>query len=673
MTDPGSQKWFYADDGGRQGPVGLDDLRKLVLQGKLKKDDLVWTKGMPEWKLASAVPELFPKATLVPPGSPTPRAPVPPTMPNSSASTSQLPRLTPRPVDPTPPKPIGSLPERPPQSGGPKTLLLSLAGLAILGILVGLIGYPQYRDYNIHSQLGEASVLADGAKTAITEFYRDHDRCPDSNAEADLASPSSISGKYVSEVLVGRAESGACVIRAKFGGPNVSSLLKGQTFGYANPKPGAGNWNCGGSVPRKYWMLACDGTDDSSSAVAAIGYDHAAKTLSTNSISVTQEQARTSASTPTTVTPPEEISGRESASAPLAAPKPSGPVNDSPLPSKSTAPEVTPIAQRPVNESSSVTEHCESDAPQAQAPEEVALLENGNRHLTGRRLRAGAHGEFYIVEAALGYDGQCRPDPYQIYVFYNGKQVGTLARTTMHPRSDGAITDFKQIDAEHLQVRVEHYKPSDPACCASSHEDRVISFSQFVPVQQAAEPARQSQPAPRPSDQSVSKANGLPAAHAATIPTESAQASQRGSTTSSDLPEPQAPITPPVAVDSISFGHSASANGEIRQPDTQFGDKDTIYVSIKANVQSTTAQSLDVVWANSGGAVLHKDRATLSSGPHGLLFNYSDYRGLPIGQYEVGVYVDGKLVSNNAFNIAPSAIERLKNGLEKVGIKVQTH
>ena len=53
----------------------------------------------------------------------------------------------------------------------------------------------------------------------------------------------------------------------------------------------------------------------------------------------------------------------------------------------------------------------------------------------------------------------------------------------MHARSDGAITDFKLLDPDHLQFEVDHYKPSDPACCPSSHEQKVVSLSQLISSQ----------------------------------------------------------------------------------------------------------------------------------------------------------------------------------------------
>lgn len=143
---------------------------------------------------------------------------------------------------------------------------------------------------------------------------------------------------------------------------------------------------------------------------------------------------------------------------------------------------------KPAADAVSATDDCSGEAPKPQSPEEVTLLANSQRHLTGHSIRAGAGGNIYIVEAALGYDGQCRASPYQIYVFNNNKIVGTLSPQAMTARADGAIADFKLVDPEHLQLDIERYKPNDPACCASSHEQRIVDLRQFGEAQPLSAP-----------------------------------------------------------------------------------------------------------------------------------------------------------------------------------------
>ncbi len=52
--------WYYVKDGQRQGPVDEETLRRLVLEGTLKADGLVWNETMgDQWAAAITVPGLF--------------------------------------------------------------------------------------------------------------------------------------------------------------------------------------------------------------------------------------------------------------------------------------------------------------------------------------------------------------------------------------------------------------------------------------------------------------------------------------------------------------------------------------------------------------------------------------------------------------------------------------
>jgi len=47
--------WYYAKDGVRQGPVEEPEFDRLVGQGIVRSDTLVWCEGMPDWRSYSAV------------------------------------------------------------------------------------------------------------------------------------------------------------------------------------------------------------------------------------------------------------------------------------------------------------------------------------------------------------------------------------------------------------------------------------------------------------------------------------------------------------------------------------------------------------------------------------------------------------------------------------------
>ena len=51
--------WFYAKDGNREGPVALEELRKLLETHHLPLTTVVWTRGMDQWRPANEVPAVI--------------------------------------------------------------------------------------------------------------------------------------------------------------------------------------------------------------------------------------------------------------------------------------------------------------------------------------------------------------------------------------------------------------------------------------------------------------------------------------------------------------------------------------------------------------------------------------------------------------------------------------
>lgn len=54
-----TNEWYYAKAGKKEGPVSIDDLKRLVQQGQLQPTDHVWKQGMATWVPASSVEGLF--------------------------------------------------------------------------------------------------------------------------------------------------------------------------------------------------------------------------------------------------------------------------------------------------------------------------------------------------------------------------------------------------------------------------------------------------------------------------------------------------------------------------------------------------------------------------------------------------------------------------------------
>ncbi len=95
------------------------------------------------------------------------------------------------------------------------TLIELMIVVAIIAILAA-IAIPAYQDYLIRTQVSEGAVLTDGAKTAVAEYYSNHGTFPPSQISAGLATATSITGKYVTQVDV-TADTGHHRLRS----PNV--------------------------------------------------------------------------------------------------------------------------------------------------------------------------------------------------------------------------------------------------------------------------------------------------------------------------------------------------------------------------------------------------------------------------------------------------------------------
>ncbi|HEZ8178461.1 TPA: pilin, partial [Neisseria gonorrhoeae] len=102
------------------------------------------------------------------------------------------------------------------------TLIELMIVIAIVGILAA-VALPAYQDYTARAQVSEAILLAEGQKSAVTEYYLNHGEWPKDNTSAGVASASTIKGKYVKEVKV---ENG--VVTATMNSSNVNKEIQGK-------------------------------------------------------------------------------------------------------------------------------------------------------------------------------------------------------------------------------------------------------------------------------------------------------------------------------------------------------------------------------------------------------------------------------------------------------------
>ncbi|EOF9480310.1 pilin [Neisseria gonorrhoeae] len=92
----------------------------------------------------------------------------------------------------------------------------------------------------------EAILLAEGQKSAVTEYYLNNGIWPEDNDKAGVASASSIKGKYVKEVKVAKG-----VVTAQMASSNVNKEIKGKRLSlWARRENGSVKWFCGQPVTR---------------------------------------------------------------------------------------------------------------------------------------------------------------------------------------------------------------------------------------------------------------------------------------------------------------------------------------------------------------------------------------------------------------------------------------
>ncbi|HFA3757120.1 TPA: pilin, partial [Neisseria gonorrhoeae] len=104
----------------------------------------------------------------------------------------------------------------------------------------------------------EAILLAEGQKSAVTEYYLNNGEWPKDNGNAGVASASTIKGKYVESVTVANG-----VVTAQMKSDGVNKEIKGKKLSlWAKRQDGSVKWFCGQPVKRDNAKDADDVTAD---------------------------------------------------------------------------------------------------------------------------------------------------------------------------------------------------------------------------------------------------------------------------------------------------------------------------------------------------------------------------------------------------------------------------
>ncbi|EMU4292214.1 pilin [Neisseria gonorrhoeae] len=104
----------------------------------------------------------------------------------------------------------------------------------------------------------EAILLAEGQKSAVTEYYLNHGIWPENNSAAGVASASKIIGKYVKQVEVKNG-----VVTATMASTGVNKEIQGKKLSlWARREDGSVKWFCGQPVKRDDTAAKAGKADD---------------------------------------------------------------------------------------------------------------------------------------------------------------------------------------------------------------------------------------------------------------------------------------------------------------------------------------------------------------------------------------------------------------------------
>ncbi|EMS4868162.1 pilin, partial [Neisseria gonorrhoeae] len=96
------------------------------------------------------------------------------------------------------------------------------------------------------AQVSEAILLAEGQKSAVTEYYLNHGEWPEDNTSAGVAASSTIKGKYVQKVEVAKG-----VVTATMKSDGVNKEIQGKKLSlWGRREDGSVKWFCGQPVQR---------------------------------------------------------------------------------------------------------------------------------------------------------------------------------------------------------------------------------------------------------------------------------------------------------------------------------------------------------------------------------------------------------------------------------------
>jgi LppP/LprE lipoprotein len=107
---------------------------------------------------------------------------------------------------------------------------------------------------------------------------------------------------------------------------------------------------------------------------------------------------------------------------------------------------------------------CGAQERTSESPEEDQVVAAGWRLFNAARVGWGV----WVVDGLVDYDGMCRPNQFQGFVFVDGQFAGTISPAPMDSRTDGSGRVLDVRGPGLLTGQFVRYTATDALCCPSS-------------------------------------------------------------------------------------------------------------------------------------------------------------------------------------------------------------
>jgi type IV pilus assembly protein PilA len=155
------------------------------------------------------------------------------------------------------------------------TLIELMIVVAIVGILAA-IAMPSYQNYTAKAQSSEAVMLAESVKRDVELVFVMNRECP-TNGQSGIAAATSITGKYVDNVVAGGtfSDAGGCTVEATFKSLGVSPKIAKAVIKWTLAAgENTSQWKCETLLSTSLGIQGCttvvaaDGSSDGTGSVA---------------------------------------------------------------------------------------------------------------------------------------------------------------------------------------------------------------------------------------------------------------------------------------------------------------------------------------------------------------------------------------------------------------------